>query len=86
MAPRSKAPVSTLEPLRSLMAAIEADPSASERHLELARGIERAAATIEDDVARNRIVRIAKSSALVGDVEGLRRALDGLFAAQGNQP
>jgi serine/threonine protein kinase len=85
-APRTKAPASALEPLNKLMAAIEADPNASDRHQELARGIEVAAAGIEDDVTRNRIVRIAKSSALVGDVEGLRRALENLRAAQGTRP
>lgn len=85
-APRPKNPASPLEPLAKLLAAIEADPSAPDRQLELARGIEAAAAGIEDDLARNRIVRIAKSSALVGDVEGLRRALDALRAAQGKEP
>ncbi|MCK6550781.1 hypothetical protein L6R52_33395, partial [Myxococcota bacterium] len=67
--PRTRA----TDELRALLRRAEQDPALVS---ELARGIDRAAEGIGDERARVRVRRIAASSALVGDLAGLARALD----------
>lgn len=79
--PRVEGP-SQLERVLKAQRAAEAEPNAPERLGELARAIEAAAVELPSESERAQVLRIARSSALVGDLDGLRRAVEVLRRAE----
>jgi serine/threonine protein kinase len=76
--PRAPRPRPVLRELRDLLRRAEQDPALV---ADLARRIDRAAESVPDEKSRVRIRRIAASSALVGDLDGISQALDLLTEA-----